>query len=85
MSLYWWNISTKWIELVALPQNSSKLPTMISLNRVLPRFGAHVEVLTDQGREFLGSFEELCANALIDHCKTSKDHQEVNGLAKRVV
>ena len=58
---------------------------MASLDRVPPRFGAHEEVLTGQGREFLGSFEELCAKALIDHYKTSKDHQEADGLAKRVV
>jgi transposase InsO family protein len=76
---------SKWIELVALPQNSSELAAAAFLDRVLARFGAPTEVLTDQGREFLGSFEELCTKALIDHCTTSRDHPEADGLAERVV
>jgi hypothetical protein len=58
---------SKWIELVALPQNSSELAIAAFLDCVLARFGAPFEVLTDQGREFLRSFEELCTKALIDH------------------
>ncbi len=76
---------SKWIELVALPQNSSELAAAAFLDRVLARFGAPAEVLTDQGREFLGSFEELCTKALIDHRTTSRDHPEADGLAERVV
>ena len=55
------------------------------LNRMLARFGVPVEILTDQGREFLGAFEELCIKALIDHCITSWDHLEADGLVVRVV
>lgn len=51
----------------------------------LAHFGALLEVLTHQGRKFLRSFEDLCTKALIDHCTTSKNHLEANGLAKRVV
>ena len=76
---------SKWIELVALPQNSSELAAAAFLDRVLARFGAPAEVLTDQGREFLGAFEELCTQALIDHRTTSRDHPEADGLAERVV
>ena len=76
---------SKWIELVALPQNSSESAVVAFLDRVLARFGASAEVLTDQGREFLGSFEELCVQALIDHRTTSQDHPKVDGLAERVV
>jgi hypothetical protein len=76
---------SKWIELVALPQNSSKLAAMAFFDRVLARFGAPAEVLTDQGREFLGSFEALYTKALIDHRTTSRDHPEADGLAERVV
>ena len=75
----------KWIELVALPQNSSKLAAMAFLDGVLARFGAPAEVLTNQGREFLGSFETLCTKALIDHRTTFKDHPETDDLAERVV
>ena len=76
---------SKWIELVALPQNSSELAAMAFLDRVLARFGAPAEVLTDQGREFLGAFEALCTKALIDHRTTSRDHPEADGLAERVI
>ena len=43
---------SKWIELVALPQNSSELAVAAFLDCVLARFRAPAEVLTDQGREF---------------------------------
>jgi transposase InsO family protein len=76
---------SKWIEFVALPQNSVELAAAAFLDRVLARFGAPAEVLTDQGREFLGAFEELCTKALIDHRTTSRDHPEADGLAERVV
>jgi transposase-like protein len=76
---------SKWIELVALPQNSVELAAAAFLDRVLAHFGAPAEVLTDQGREFLGVFEELCTKALIDHRTTSRDHPEADGLAERVV
>ena len=39
-------------------------------------------MLTDQGKEFLRSFEELCTKALIDHRTTSREHREVDGLAE---
>ena len=58
---------SKWIELVALPQNSLELAATTFLDRVLARIGAPAEVLTNQGREFLGAFEEICMQALIDH------------------
>ena len=46
---------SKWIELVALPQKSTMLAATAFLGRVLARFGAPAEILTDQGREFLGA------------------------------
>ena len=55
------------------------------LDRVLACFGASAEVLTNQGREFLGAFEELCTKTLIDHRTTSRDHPHADGLAERVV
>ena len=77
--------SSKWIELVALPQNSAKLAAAAFLDRVLTRFGAPAEVLTNQEIEFLGAFKELCTKVLIDHRTTSRDHPKADGLAKRVV
>ena len=76
---------SKWIELVALFQNSAELAPVASLDRVLARFGASAEVLTDQGRESLGAFEELCTKALIDHRTTSREHPDADGLVEQVV
>ena len=76
---------SKWIELVALSQNSSEMAATAFLDRVLARFGAPAEVLTDQGRDFFGASEELCMQTLIDHRTTSRDHPEADGLAERVV
>jgi hypothetical protein len=50
---------SKWIELVALPDKFSEGAAYSFLDRVLSRFGAPAEVLTDQGREFLGEFQTL--------------------------
>jgi hypothetical protein len=72
---------SKWIELVALPDKFSEGAAYSFLDRVLSRFGAPTEVLTDQGREFLGEFQTLCEQAMIDHRTTSRDHPEADGLA----
>jgi hypothetical protein len=76
---------SKWIELVALPDKFNEGAAYSSLDRVLSRFGAPAEVLTDQGREFLGEFQTLCEQAMIDHRTTSRDHPEANGLAEHMV
>ena len=76
---------SKWIELVVLLDKGSEGAAIAFLDRVLSHFGAPVEVLTDQGREFLGEFQTLCDHALIDHQMTSRDHPKADGLAKRLV
>jgi len=58
---------------------------MTFLGCVLARFGVPAEVLTNQRREFLGAFEDLCTKALINHCTTSRDHPKVDGLIEKVV
>ena len=71
---------SKWIKFVTLSQNSAELAVTAFLDRVLARFGAPAEVLTDQRREFLGDFKELCTKALINHRTTFRDHPETDGL-----
>lgn len=51
------------------------------MDRVFSRFGALVEVLTYQERDILGEFQTLCAQTMIDHMTTSRDHLEADGLA----
>jgi transposase InsO family protein len=64
-----------------------KMPehTAAALKRVLTMFGAPAEVLTDQGNEFLGEFDELMTRLMIDHRRTSRGHPQADGLAERMV
>lgn len=56
---------SKWIELVVLPQNSYELVAAAFFDHVSTQFGASAEVLTNQGRVFLGSFEECVPMPLL--------------------
>jgi transposase-like protein len=76
---------SKWIELVALLDKFSEEAAYSFLDRVLSCFGAPAKVLTDQRREFLGEFQMLYEQAMIDHRTTSRDYPEVDGLAERMV
>jgi hypothetical protein len=76
---------SKWVELVALPDKSSHSTNQAFLQQVLSRFGACAECLTDQGSKFRGEFQDLLDHALIDHQRTSRDHPQADGLAKRMV
>lgn len=42
-------------------------------------------MLTDQGIEFCGDFQEVYDQTLIDDKTISQEHLEANGLVKRVV
>ena len=52
---------------------------------VLCRYGAPAQVLTDQGTEFRGEFQEVLDEALIDHRRTSRDYPHADGVAERMV
>ncbi|GAQ93509.1 hypothetical protein KFL_015960010, partial [Klebsormidium nitens] len=75
---------TKWVELVPIPEKTPE-HTAAALKRVLTMFGAPAEVLTDQGDEFLGEFDELLTRLMIDHRRTSRGHPQADGLAERMV
>jgi transposase-like protein len=70
---------------VALPNKFSEVVAYSFLDRVLSCFGAPAEVLTDQRREFLGEFQTLYEQAMIDYCTISRDHPKANGLAECMV
>jgi len=73
---------SKRLELVLLPYHSNEGAAYAFLDKEFNRFGAIAEVLIDQGMKFCGDFKELCEKALIDHYITSRDHHEVDRLAK---
>jgi len=76
---------SKWVKLVALLDKSSHNTSQAFLQQVLSRFGACAECLTNQGSEFRGEFQNLLDHALIDHCRTSRDHPQADGLTERMV
>jgi hypothetical protein len=76
---------SKWVKLIALPNKSSHNTNQAFLQQVLSRFGACVECLIDQKSEFRGEFQDLFDHALIDHCRTPKDHPQADGLVERMV
>jgi len=76
---------SKWVKLVALLDKSSHSTSQTFLQQVLSRFGAYVECLINQGSKFRRKFLDLFDHTLIDHCHTSRDHPQTNGLAKRMI
>ncbi len=56
----WWHIlidpTTQSPELLPLPDHSSEGVAYVILNKMLSKFGALVEVFTNQGTEFQGDF-----------------------------
>ena len=76
---------SKWVEVVAIPTKESCETVRVFRQYVLCRYGARAEVLTYQGTEIRGEFQERLDEALIDHRRTSRDHPQADGLAKRMV
>ncbi len=75
----------KWAELVMLPNKSSHSTSQAFLQQILSRFGACAECLTDEGPKFKGEFQDQLDHAFINHCRTSRDHPQVDGLVERMV
>ncbi|PNH03439.1 Gag-Pol polyprotein [Tetrabaena socialis] len=76
---------SKHVELIPLPDKTSACTAQAFLQNVLARFSAPAEVVTDQGTEFLGEFDELLQQCFIDHRKTSANHPQADGAAERMV
>lgn len=67
---------------MALPQNSLILIVMTFFDCALAHFGAPIEILMDQSKDFFRSFEALCTKSLINYYTSSKNHSKINGLTK---
>ena len=76
---------TKWVELIPLPSKSSRDAARGLLECVLSRYGSPGEILTDQGREFMGEFSTILAKHEISHRLASREHPQSDGLAERMV
>lgn len=74
---------TKWTEARALPDKTSKQLAEVFYTEVVCRHGCPAEVVTDQGGEFQGAFQDLLDKLHIDHRVTSPYHPQANGLTER--
>lgn len=74
---------SKNIEATAVPDKSSKTTAEFFYKDIICRHGTPVEVVTDQGGEFLGEFQTLLDKCGIDHRTTSAYHPQANGLTER--
>jgi hypothetical protein len=76
---------SKFLLLVPLPDKQAATTAAAFRQHVLGVFGACAEVVTDQGSEFKGAFQDLLAQSLIDHSFATPDHPQTDGLAERAV
>lgn len=76
---------TKWVEIIPLRDKLAATTWHAFLTHVLARFGACAEVVTDQGTEFEGEFDEGLVSLAVDHRRTSRNHPQADGLAERCV
>ncbi|XRB11143.1 reverse transcriptase [Pseudoscourfieldia marina] len=76
---------SKALIVVPLPNKEASTTSQVFLLHVLSQYGACAEVVTDNGSEFKGEFDELLERALIDHRWTSRGHPQADGLAERAV
>ena len=76
---------TTYVELIALPSKSSAYVARTFLEQILSRFGVPKFVLTDQGTEFQGEFQNLLTQQNITHWIAAKENPQADGLAERMV
>ena len=76
---------TKHVEAIPIPDKESATIAYHFAHNVLARFGSCAEVVTDNGTEFQGEFQELLEKCLIDQRCTTAYHPQANGLAERAV
>ena len=76
---------TRFIILVPVTDKEAKTTAEVFTRHVLSIWGSPAEVLTDQGSEFRGEFDELLEKLHIDHRQTQAYSPQGNGATERVV
>ncbi len=76
---------SRWIEVIPIPDKKANHTAQAFLHAVIARWGAPAEVVTDQGNEFEGEFDQLLRQCHVDHRRTSASHPQSNGAAERMV
>eukprot|EP00873_Tetraselmis_striata_P029125 jgi/Tetstr1/449389/TSEL_003898.t1 len=76
---------SKWIELVPVRDLEATTTAKAFHERVLARYGAPVEVVTDIGTEYQGAFREQLERHGIQPVDIPPGHPQANGMAERIV
>ena len=76
---------SKWVDLVPVKSLDPRATAGAFKERVLARYGAPVEVVTDNGQEYRGEFDALLREHGIDHVEIPAGHPSTNGMAERIV
>ena len=75
---------TKWVEVMAVPDQTAKTCAQKLLNEVIARYGCPLTILSDQGGAFESSiFRELCKLLEIKKTRSSPRNPRCNGQAER--
>jgi transposase InsO family protein len=76
---------TKWIEAVALPDQTAEMVAKATVDNFFSRFGCPLEIVTDQGTNFTSQlFTELCRLLGIVKKRTTPYHPSANGQVERM-
>ena len=76
---------SKWIELIPVISLNAVSTAAALQERVLARYGAPVEVVSDNGSEYRGEFAALLKQHGIDQVEIPAGHPSSNGMAERIV
>ena len=75
---------TKWVEIMAVPDQTAKTCANKLLNEVIARYGCPLTILSDQGAAYESAiFHELCQLLEIRKTRTSPRNPRCNGQAER--
>ena len=75
---------TKFVEAIPMANQEATSVARALVENVIVRYGAPLQILTDQGTNFEGNlFKELCRLLGIDKVRTSSYHPSCNGLIER--
>lgn len=75
---------SKWPEAKAVPHKSAQAVAVFIDEYIFSRFGCPIEIVTDQGREFLGEVNLLLTHGLVIHRTTSAYRAQTNGLVEHL-
>ena len=74
---------TKWVEIHAIPDQTAEQTALIAVNQFFTRFGAPLQIHTDQGKNFNGHvMKALCSLYRITKTRTTPYRPSSNGQAE---